>query len=252
MYQAATPSVPHDAAPSRSSFAVSTGDVTVHRDLPHAEVARIVHDFQTPLATIALEAELLGYRLAHGTTIDPSVSVRRIVDNAEYLGRMVSDLLDLCMCDSGHLELQTKPRDVGSLIAAVVKRVISSRDTGRIVLELEAPVTALVDEHRLQRVVANLLENALKYAPPAGPIIVRLVPLPTQLEVSVIDADGALPQAELPKVFHEYIRVGNVAAHAGSGLGLYVSRLIVEAHGGTIGVESEAGSGTRFFFTLPR
>lgn len=222
------------------------------RDLPHAEVARIVHDFQTPLSTILLEAELLGHKLAHGLPADPAKSLARVARNAEYLARMVADLLDLCSFETGHLELRCEVLELGTLLAAVVERVISSRDADRITLELGAPVTARVDEHRLQRVIANLLENAIKYAPPASQIIVRMEPRATELEISVLDTGGGLLPAELVTMFDEYKRVGNLSLHAGSGLGLFVSKLIIAAHGGAIAVESAIGSGTRFYFTLPR
>jgi K+-sensing histidine kinase KdpD len=236
---------------ARSPFAVGTRDITVRHDLPHSEVARIVHDFKTPLATILLEAELLEAKLAAASPIDARRALDRIARNTEYLGRMVMDLLDLCNFEAGHLELRREPTELRTLLEDVIERVVSTHDTGRVTLDVGVSATILIDDLRIERVVANLLENALKYAPKGTSIAVRLDVTPESSEVSVIDIGRALSGVEMVNVFDEYKRGGAAQGHEGSGLGLYVSKRIVEAHGGTIGVESMHGVGTRFFFTLP-
>jgi K+-sensing histidine kinase KdpD len=235
----------------RSPLAVGTRDMALRHDLPHSEVARIVHDFKTPLATILLETELLEAKLAAASPIDARRAIDRIARNTEYLGRMVMDLLDLCNFEAGHLELRRDPTDLRTLLEHVIERVVSTHDTGRVKLEIGASATVVLDDLRIERVVANLLENALKYAPKGSPIAVRLDVTPDSTEVSVIDIGRALSACEMENVFDEYRRGGQAKGHEGSGLGLYVSKRIVEAHGGTIGVESMHGVGTRFFFALP-
>jgi K+-sensing histidine kinase KdpD len=220
-------------------------------DLPHREVARIVHDFKTPLATILLEAELLEAKLAAGSVSDSHRALDRIARNAEYLGRMVMDLLDLCNFEAGHFELRREPIEVLALIQRVIERVVSTHEAGRLRLEVSQAVTVVLDDLRIERVIANLLENALKYAPKGTQIGVRLDATPHAIEVSVIDIGRGLTGGEMVNVFDEYKRGGQAKGHEGSGLGLYVSKKIVEAHGGTIGVESMRGVGTRFFFTIP-
>jgi signal transduction histidine kinase len=239
---------PEDA---RSRFAIGTRDMAVRHDLPHNEVARIVHDFKTPLATILLEAELLATRLAQATPVDALRAIDRIARNTEYLGRMVMDLLDLCNCEAGHLELRREMTDLRTLLMHVIERVVSSHDSGRVRLEVGDSATVLLDDLRIERVVANLLENALKYAPKGTSITVRLEVLPAATEVSVVDTGRTLTAREMVNVFDEYKRGGQATGQEGSGLGLYVSKKIVEAHGGTIGAESMRGTGTRFFFSLP-
>jgi K+-sensing histidine kinase KdpD len=235
----------------RSTFAIGTRDIALRHDLPHEEVARIVHDFKTPLATILLEAELLEAKLAAASPIDARRGLDRIARNTEYLGRMVMDLLDLCNFEAGHLELRRESTDLRTLLEHVIERVVSTHDTGRVKLEVGDTATVLLDDLRIERVVANLLENALKYAPKNTTIAVRLDITPHSTEVSVIDIGRALSALEMVNVFDEYKRGGLAKGHEGSGLGLYVSKRIVEAHGGTIGVESMHGVGTRFFFNLP-
>jgi K+-sensing histidine kinase KdpD len=236
---------------ARSQFAVGTRDMPIRNELPHSEVARIVHDFKTPLATILLEAELLEAKLALATPIDARRAIDRIARNTEYLGRMVMDLLDLCNAEAGHLDLRRDATDVRMLVERVVERVVSTHDTGRIMVEPGTSPMVVLDDLRIERVVANLLENALKYAPKGTCIKVLVESTLAATEVSVIDIGRALTVREMVNVFDEYKRGGQAKGHEGSGLGLYVSKKIIEAHGGAIGVESMHGTGTRFFFTLP-
>lgn len=236
---------------TRSPFAIGTRDLPIRNDLPHKQVARIVHDFKTPLATILLEAELLEAKLAHAIPIDARRSIDRIARNTEYLGRMVMDLLDLCNCEAGHLDLRCDPTDLRTLLKHVIERVVSTRDSWRVVLDDGDSATVMLDDLRIERVVANLVENALKYAPKGTTIRVRLEVTPHSTEVSVIDIGRTLTVREMANVFDEYKRGGQALGHEGSGLGLYVSKMIIEAHGGAIGVESMHDIGTRFFFSFP-
>jgi two-component system, NtrC family, sensor histidine kinase KinB len=101
-------------------------------------------------------------------------------------------------------------------------------------------------------VIANFLQNAFKYAPEPSPILVQLDVQPTFVRVSVIDVGPGIPPEEQPHIFDKYRRSSSTHAHDSSGLGLYVSKRIVEAHGGRIGVESVEGAGAHFYFELPR
>jgi signal transduction histidine kinase len=226
-------------------------EATDSRKVRHEDVATLVHDFKSPLATIALDAEWLAASLAHVDPIDAHRSLARIGRNVAFLDRMVMDLLDLCSIDAGHFVLRRAATELFALLEHVVERVVPTRDRGRVFLEAAERITVSVDDLRLERVVANLLQNALKYAPPASGIVVRLDREPTLTRISVTDAGQALAQNELAHLFDEYRGTRAARAHEGSGLGLYLSKQIVEAHGGTIHVETIRGLGTRFFLELP-
>ena len=239
---------PHD---ERSTVAVLRAVETTDAGLREEDVAQIVHDLKNPLSTIVLEARLLDGALAHGRRSDARDGLARITRNVEFLDRMVQDLLDLCSFDAGHLELHPRPTELRRLLAQIIDRVVPTRDRDRVALQVGEPVTATIDDLRIERVVANLLENALKYAPRITDVVVRLTAVDGAARVSVTDAGPGLTPEETGYVFDKFRRASTAGAREGSGLGLYVSKKIVEAHGGRIGVISVRGAGSQFFFELP-
>lgn len=221
------------------------------RGLREEDVAQIVHDLKHPLATIALEAALLDGVVAQNDHVALQRAVTRINRNVEFLDRMVHDLLDLCAIEVGQFAVHRAPTELRSLLASLIDRVVATRDAGRVVLEAPAPVTLAIDDHRIERVVANLLQNALTYAPRSSRITIRLEVRDTDACVSVIDNGPGIAPHEREHIFDRYRRASTGRTHDGNGLGLYVSKNIIEAHGGTVGVDSVHGAGSRFFFHLP-
>jgi signal transduction histidine kinase len=241
-------------------LAAGTGEMAkledAHHDCPNCHglrdehVAQIVHDLKSPLATIALEADLLDCKIDAGDPTYVHKVIARITHNVGFLDRMVQDLLDLCSLDATELVLHPTPTELGDLLERTIDRVVASRDRHRVFLEIEHSITLSIDELRIERVVANLVDNALKYTPSCSGVVVRLDRYAAHCCVSVIDAGPGMSLAEMAVVFDKYRRVGDATCH-GTGLGLYVSKRIIEAHGGKIGVQSVHGVGSRFFFELP-
>lgn len=213
--------------------------------LREEEMAEIVHDLKSPLSTIALEAHLLGDRLAAPN------QVGRIERNVAYMDRLVHELLDLCSIDAGRFSIERRPTELRSLVDRVLDRLLSSSDRDRVYFDAPASVIVACDEGRIERVLANFIDNALKYAPPKSAIVVRLAVTASRACVSVIDSGPGIPNDEIATLFDKYRRASTSRGHNGSGIGLYVSRKIVEAHGGRVGVESVPGAGSRFYFELP-
>jgi signal transduction histidine kinase len=238
---------PHDRG---SSIAIVRALGDDRLGLREIDVAQIVHDLKNPLATMALETCLLDEKLARGDNGGARSAVARITRNIEFVDRMVEDLLDSCSIDAGQFEIHRQPTELRAIIERVVERTVAGRDRDRVAVEAPHPIVLAIDDLRIERVVANLLGNALKYAP-RGPITVRLERVESSARLSVSDSGPGMTPPEMAYVFDKYRRAAAAHGLTGNGLGLYVSKKIVETHGGRIGVDSVGGGGSRFFFELP-
>lgn len=215
------------------------------------DVAQIVHDMKNPLSTIALEMSVLHATAEKIDAYAIERSVARITSNLEFVDRLIQDLLDLCAIDCDAFAIRRSPQELRALIERVVERAVPTRDASRVYIEAHEAVAVEIDALRIERVVANLVCNALKYSPRDAAIVVRLEMGADRACVSVIDAGPGIDEAERDYIFDKFRRAKNASGLDGCGLGLYVSKRIVEAHGGTIGVDSNAGVGSRFYFELP-
>ena len=214
------------------------------------EVAEIAHDLRSPLGAIALEATLLEERLEDTDITNRGRALCRIQRNVAFLDRLALDLLDVCAASRGELALARAPTELGALLDRVIHRVAESARE-RIFLDMTDPVIANVDGHRIERVVANLLDNAIKYTRVPAAIVVSLACDGPEARIAVSDSGPGIDATDLPHVFERYRRAESSRGTRGTGLGLYASKKIVEAHAGTLGVASVRGMGSRFFFSLP-
>jgi signal transduction histidine kinase len=220
--------------------------------LPHLDVddvAQIVHDMRGPMSTMLLETELMESRISAGIHDGLLPAVRRVLHNIAFMERVVEDLLDLCALDTQHFQLHITRNDLFALVEEVVERVVPSSHRSRVHLE-GSSVAIQLDELRIQRVIANLLSNAMKHAV-IGPVTVTVTRHDKRVCVAVSDSGPGMSVEHAAKVFDRYLRGPTVMRSRGSGLGLYICKEIVEAHGGSVGVDSVLGLGSRFFFTLP-
>lgn len=219
-----------------------------------AFIGVVSHELRTPLTSVKLQTQLLAKQVAKG---DKPVGgrldvIRRGVARMEWL---VEDLLSLSAIQSGALAMHREKSDLGAIcrMAAEEQTLITRRGVS---LDLPSePVRAVVDSHRIQQVLNNLLSNALKYSPPERPVTLRLRRGDGEIVASVRDEGPGIPADALPHLFEQFYRVPGMEVSAGSctglGLGLYISRAIVERHGGRIEVDTELGRGTVFSVHLP-
>jgi signal transduction histidine kinase len=167
---------------------------------------------------------------------------------------LIEDLLESSLLDAGMLELELEPVQVPSLVTEVVAEVRQTATRHRFVVEFpsDSPLVQ-ADPTHLARVVRNLLENAVKYSPQGGLIVVRGETQPQQILISIADQGIGIAPEHLNRLFEKFFRVRTDATRStiGSGLGLPIARTIVEAHGGKIWAESEMGRGSTFYVTLP-
>jgi signal transduction histidine kinase len=214
------------------------------------EVAQIVHDLRGPLSAIALEATLMNSWLQTDDRSRCVPAVARIHDNVDFLDRVVADLLDVCALAAGAFTLQCAPVELSALLDRVVERVAGpSHD--RVNVDAARPVVAVIDDVRMQRVMANLLDNAIRYSPDACPVSITLTSTGARAHITVADTGPGIPANEQAHVFERYRRGSASLDRRGVGLGLYTCKRIVEAHGGKIGVESVRHVGSRFCIELP-
>jgi PAS domain S-box-containing protein len=182
--------------------------------------------------------------------------LERAAQSAERQERLVRDLLDISRISSGQLEHRMAPLDLAALVRETVQEQRLSAATRRIELAaLDEPLLVLADADRLGQVLTNYLTNALKYSEPGRPVAVTVRRLEAHVRIEVRDQGPGLTPEQRERLFERFYRVPDIEVMSGSGvglgLGLYISKTIVEQHGGVVGVESAPGRGSVFWFTLP-
>lgn len=249
------------AAPLFGADGRAFGGVAVLRDISADKAiermrvewnAIVAHDLRNPLNNIALNAQLL----AHGVHDDAELaeSVREIRDAGARLNRMVADLLDLSRIEAHKLTLRPQTTDMADLVRSAVKRARLGAPERAIELHASAePLTVTVDRDRITQALDNLLSNALKYGACGTPVVVTTERRAHEVAVAIGNEGDGIAQEALPRLFQRFQRGvnGRLEAISGIGLGLYITRGVIEAHGGQIHVESTPGARTTFSFTVP-
>lgn len=214
-------------------------------------VGLVGHDLRNPLYGILLHARSLKRSLSGKGLADECASADQVIAAVQTMDTLIADLLETVRLESGKLELRAELIDLRSWVPRVVRRVTPANQRARVALgHGRGRVKTLADPRRLERVVDNLLGNALKYSGD-GSVGVSVRQQQSEAIVSVIDHGVGVSREDLPKLFQRFYRAANTRGVPGLGLGLYSARLIVEAHGGRIWAESQAGQGTQFHFALP-
>ena len=211
-------------------------------------IAIVSHDLKNPLNAIELRELQLARGQADPRLIAHAQSVRRSV---MMMQRMIRDLLDSANLDHGHLRLEIEPHDLCELVDDVVEvltPIASDRDV-QIKVHIPALGPRRFDRERILQTIYNLAGNAVKFTPDGGAVTIGAELHDGELAVSVADTGPGIAPEALPKIFDRYFTTAK--GHEGTGLGLYIARGVVEAHGGRICVESTLGKGSVFHFTLP-
>jgi CheY-like chemotaxis protein len=217
-------------------------------------IRHVSHEFRTPLSSIIGFASLLQ---REGEAVDPAVRAEYleiVLRNARHLLHVVNDLLNISKVEAGKLEVTLAPVRVPEVAAAVVTALGPAAEERQIRLRLEdagAP-PALADSGRLRQVLFNLLENAVKYSPPGAEVVVRACAADGGVRVEVADRGPGISRRDQARLFKEFSRVNPPGMRViGAGLGLALSRMLAEAMGGRIGVDSVPGQGSTFWIALP-
>lgn len=219
-------------------------------------IEAVSHDLRTPISSIRVMIEAIN----DGVVRDEAIIGRylhNVQSEIQYLGQMVNDLFELSQIDAGLLKLDVESVQLQELIPDTVETMSAQALSSRLNLRGEVdkqlpPVN--VDPQRIQRVLRNLVQNAIRHTPPDGSIFIKAVDAGDAVEVQITDTGEGIPAEDLPKVFERSFKSDRSRSRqsGGAGLGLTISKGIVEAHGGRISVKSEIGQGSVFSFTLPK
>jgi heavy metal sensor kinase len=212
----------------------------------------IAHDLRSPVTRIRGLAEMT---LASHTTADEYAAMAaNTIEECDRLLEMINTMLDITETEAGAAELRREDVDLGEL-ARDACEIFSplAEDAGIVVAaETEPGVAVAGDRNRLQRMAANLLDNAIKYTPSGGRVIVSVRGSAETAILAVIDTGIGIAEQDLPRIFERFYRGDRSRSRAGSGLGLSLARAIATAHGGSITVSSSPGKGSTFIISLPR
>lgn len=230
-------------------------DVTELRDLERLKreyIATISHDLRNPVTAVMGLAQMLERQLAKMGLGKEAGTAAIIQTSARRMESMIQDLVESAGLESGKMKLHKEPTDLNALLSDLAMRIGSHEDRQRLQIESTEWIPPIsLDHARFERALTNLITNALKYSPPDSPVLVRVGRTHERAVVSVMDRGDGIAHDDLPHLFDRFYRAKNTAKIDGLGLGLYITRLIVEAHGGSVWAESELGKGSAFHISLP-
>lgn len=215
----------------------------------------INHELRTPLTSIAGSLSLL----ASGAVGDLEEETQNFVAVAERntntLMTLISDLLDMSQLEKGELDFEFSTFDLITAVQECVDQAntTTSKDTNRVTLNtVSAPQNIYADRFHMRKAISALIENALRYSPPDTPVSIDLSPSLDTVGVEVTDRGTGIPLRDRARVFKKFVKLGEPGMARGTGLGLSIAKKVIEAHGGEIGIRSNAPQGTHVHFEIPR
>jgi two-component system, NtrC family, sensor histidine kinase KinB len=237
------------------------GAVTLLEDITHLReidriksefIATASHELRTPLTSVQMGVHLLLEGAAGELNSKQAEVLGACREDCERLDKLMRDLLDLSKIEAGESQPELIPISIRNLITSEAMELRPQVETKGLAFRVEAPADlpkVMADRSQIERVLVNLVVNAIRYTK-QGEIGIRAEQRANHVSVSVSDTGSGIPQEYLAHIFEKFVQVPG-AATGGAGLGLAISRLIVEAHNGQISVQSELGHGSTFTFTLP-
>jgi signal transduction histidine kinase len=219
-------------------------------------LASMSHELRTPLNAIIGFSQVLQQRLFGEINAKQAEYIDDILSSGQHLLSLINDVLDLSKVEAGELELEVADFSLREALERGVVMVRERAGRSGVALSLEPAADVDIvsgDERRIRQIVFNLLSNAVKFTPAGGSIVVAAERLDAEIRVSVTDTGPGIAAADQERIFEEFKQTEiGARLREGTGLGLALTKRLVELHGGRIWVESELGSGSRFVFTLPQ
>ncbi len=219
-------------------------------------IANISHDLRTPLASLQGYLETLSIKESKLSPEERRQYLSLALKHGQRLERLIGNLFELASLEARETRIRWEQFSMSELVQDVVQKFALEATQKKLHMETEIPQSALHvwgEIGLIERVMENLIENAIKYTPQDGTVQLSLVPGPSHVATRISDTGRGIPEEELPRIFDRFYRVErhHPGAPEGTGLGLAIARRILQLHGSTITVESTAGSGTSFTFQLP-
>ncbi|MUP46430.1 PAS domain S-box protein [Gramella sp. BOM4] len=213
-------------------------------------IALASHELKTPLTSLKGYLQMLEKMNANETT---GIFMKKTLEQVERLNSLIEDLLDMTRLETGKLDFEDDLFDLKELLAETIYTCNFSSPEHEIIHELgSSPVMIQGDQHRIEQVVTNLISNAIKYSPHADRIEVKLEVEEKNICIRVRDYGIGLSEADQKNLFERFYRADNSRGINGLGIGLYISKQIIDRHNGCIGVNSKCGEGSEFYVTLPK
>jgi PAS domain S-box-containing protein len=253
------------AVPLKDEAGGLLGKVAVFHDITHFKevdrlksefISHVSHELRTPLTSIKGYIDNLRDGIAGTLSEKQWDYLGRMSKNADHLVRLISDLLDVSQIESGKMTLHPATLSLQDLIEAVINRlqpIASEKQLELLYSRFQGGSRIRGDHAKLEQVVANLLDNAIKFTPSGGRITIALQREGSSIKTSIRDSGIGIPPEKRSKIFERFYRIewGLSSMQKGTGLGLYIAKNLIEMHGGQIGVNSEVGKGSEFYFILP-
>ena len=210
----------------------------------------VVHDMRSPLFAMMMALDLVKINLPNPPE-KAAKYLQMAENNVSRLTEMVNQLLDISRLEAGRMPLNLAFCNVGSMVQAVMDALLTTAGDRRMSVKAPEPVYATYDQDIISRVLTNLLANALKFTVPNDEVEIAVSRRDKVARISVTDHGPGIPVEFREKIFEKFAQVDGEKRKYGTGLGLTICKLAVEAHGGAIGVESDPEAGNSFWFTLP-
>lgn len=218
-------------------------------------VSALAHDIKNPLGVIMFSADMVATRIERGLNgKENTQALHTIQDSSQRIVKLVTGFLDASMAESGKMDMNQEPVNLNPLITNVGQQQMENLQNKSISLQtdLTDPLPEVLgDEGQLERVLWNLVGNAIKFTPSGGTITLSSHDEKGHVSVRVMDTGMGIPEDELPQLFTEFKRLKGTEKIEGTGLGLFIVKSIVEAHGGTVYAESKKGQGSTFVVRFP-
>lgn len=215
-------------------------------------LAIVSHDLKNPMGNISLCAEFLLDEINADIAPDLKLNIELIKRNADSALRLIADILDMERIARGKLQLELKSQDIGKIIAESIDGFSKAAQSRKIDLHMTiTDIVVVCDRERLLQVLSNLIGNAVKFTPEGGKITLAAMTKENEVVVMVGDTGPGIPAEKIESIFGRYTQLG-FQVRTGLGLGLYIAKMIIKAHGGRLWVDSKVGEGSTFSFSIPK